>query len=104
MAGILLQAGDERVMTAESWLMIHQASYGAIGSHYKVEDMVRWVERIQERILTIFATRAASSKAEQPATKALIKRNWNRKDWWIASDEALTYGLIDRIDSALEVG
>lgn len=103
-AGILLQAGDERVMSAESWLMIHQASYIAIGSHYKVEDMVRWVDRVQDRILRIFASRASASKAKQPASQAFIKRNWTRKDWWIDADEALKYGFIDRIDSGLEVG
>jgi ATP-dependent Clp endopeptidase proteolytic subunit ClpP len=101
MAGILLQAGDKRVMTSQSWLMIHQASYGAVGSHYKVEDTVKWVERIQERILEIFTNRAKNSEAVKPITKATIKRNWNRKDWWITSDEALACGLIDRIDSSL---
>lgn len=35
--------------------------------------------------------------------KITAKRNWNRKDWWITSDEALACGLIDRIDSALTV-
>lgn len=104
MAGILLQAGDLRVMTAQSWLMIHQASYGAVGSHYKVEDTVKWVERIQERIVEIFVSRARGSGAAKPITKATIKRNWHRKDWWITSDEALACGLIDRVDSSLSAG
>jgi ATP-dependent Clp endopeptidase proteolytic subunit ClpP len=103
MAGILLQAGDERVMTSQSWLMIHQASYGAVGSHYKVEDTVKWVERIQERILEIFVNRAKGSGVAKPISKSTIKRNWNRKDWWITSDEALACGLIDRIASSLAV-
>lgn len=104
MAGILLQAGDVRAMTEQSWLMIHQASYGAVGSHYKVEDTVKWVERIQERIVEIFVSRAKGSDAARPITKATIKRNWNRKDWWITSNEALDCGLIDRINSSLTIG
>ena len=55
MAGILLQAGDTRVMGKESWLLIHQASFGTQGSFGEVEDTVKWIERIQERILDIFA-------------------------------------------------
>lgn len=98
MAGILLQAGDTRVMAKESWLMIHEAAFGAIGKTSEVEDTVEWVKRIQERILNIFAERSQSCDAERPLTKAQIKRRWNRKDWWISSDEALKYGLVDSVE------
>lgn len=104
MAGILLQAGDERVMTAESWLLIHQTQFGAIGSFGEVEDRVKWVEQIQNRILDIFANRARESAAEKPISRATLARRWHRTDWWISSDDALRLGLIDRIDSALVVG
>lgn len=90
MAGILLQAGDHRVMLKESWLLIHEASFGAIGSYGEIKDEVKWVERIQERILDIFAGRSKMSKAQ-------IKRRWHRTDWWISSDEALKYGFVDEV-------
>lgn len=90
MAGILLQAGDKRIMGAEAWLLIHEASYAAIGSHGDVEDTVKWVEKIQDRILNIFAERSNMSKAQ-------IKRRWTRTDWWISSDEALEYGFCDEV-------
>jgi ATP-dependent Clp endopeptidase proteolytic subunit ClpP len=95
MAGILLQAGDVRAMAPESWLMIHQASFGAMGQTFEVEDRVAWIKKQQERILDIFAKRAAESDAEKPITRAQLKRGWDRKDWWISSDEALKLGLID---------
>lgn len=98
MAGILLQAGDIRVMAKESWLLIHEASFGAIGSFGEVEDKMKWVERIQERILDIFAERAKQSGAPGCLTKNQIRRRWHRKDWWLSSDEALRYGFIDRIE------
>lgn len=90
MAGILLQAGHVRVMGEQSWLLIHEASFGAVGSFGEVEDRVKWIRRIQERILEIFASRAKISKST-------IKRRWHRQDWWIDSDEALKLGLIDEI-------
>ena len=90
MAGILLQAGDKRIMGAESYLLIHEASFGAVGSFGDVEDTVKWVEKIQERILDIFAARSKLSKAQ-------IKRRWHRRDWWLDSDEALKLGFIDAI-------
>lgn len=96
MAGILLQAGDVRVMTAESWLLIHEASFGAVGSMGEVEDRVEWIRKIQSRILDIFAARSNLSKRQ-------LDRRWKRKDWWLSSDEALALGLIDEIRGALEV-
>lgn len=90
MAGILLQAGDHRVMGAESWLMIHEASFGTAGKIGEVEDTVEWVKMVQGRILDIFAERSNLSKRQ-------LKNRWTRKDWWISSDKALEYGLIDEI-------
>jgi ATP-dependent Clp endopeptidase proteolytic subunit ClpP len=90
MAGILLEAGDVRIMGRESWLLIHEASFSAGGSFGDVEDTVDWVRRVQDRILSIFAERSNMTKAQ-------IKRRWHRKDWWISSDEALKLGLIDQI-------
>jgi ATP-dependent Clp endopeptidase proteolytic subunit ClpP len=90
MAGILLQAGDHRKMSAEAWLLIHEGSFGAGGSVGQVEDTVEWVKMIQSRILDIFAAKSKLSKAQ-------IKRRWHRKDWWLSSSDALKFGFIDEI-------
>ena len=97
MAGILLQAGDVRVMAPESWLMIHRVSFGAVGQTFEIEDRVAWIKKVEDRVLDIFAARAAASDAKKPITRAGIKRNWDRKDWWISSDEALEHGLVDAV-------
>ena len=90
MAGILLQAGDVRWVGHQAWVMIHRAHFGAMGKTYEVEDEVEFVKRIEERILEIFTTRSK-------LTKQKIKRNWDRKDWWISADEALELNLVDEI-------
>jgi ATP-dependent Clp endopeptidase proteolytic subunit ClpP len=90
MAGILMQAGTRRWMSRESWYMIHQAGFMAMGKTFDVKDQVEWVERIQARILKIFAERST-------LTVKKIKANWDRKDWWIDSDEALKYQLVDEV-------
>jgi ATP-dependent Clp endopeptidase proteolytic subunit ClpP len=90
MAGILLQAGDVRWIGHQAWLMIHRAAFGAIGKTYEVEDEVRLVKRIEERILDIFTSRSELSKMK-------IQRNWDRKDWWIDADEAVVLGLVDEV-------
>jgi len=95
MAGILLQAGDRRWIGHQAWLMIHRAAFGAVGKTFEIEDEVAWIKRIEARILDIFAKRSTLSKVK-------IKRNWDRKDWWISSDEALELGLVDEIRGELK--
>lgn len=90
MAGILLQAGDVRWMGHEAWVLLHEGSFGAVGTVAQVEDTVEWVKKIQKRILDIFASRAKVSKS-------FIQGRWRRKDWWLGSDECLKYGFVDEI-------
>ncbi len=92
MAGILLQAGDVRVMAKESWLMIHEVSFGASGKIGEVEDEVAFVKRIQDRVLDIFASRSGGK-----CSKRYLDAHWRRKDWYLSSDEALELGLVDEI-------
>lgn len=90
MAGILLQAGDTRVMGKESWLLIHEISFGAVGKIGEIEDTTEWVKGMQKRVLNIFAERSKMTVAQ-------IEKKWKRTDWWLNSDEALKLGLIDEV-------
>lgn len=92
MAGILLQAGDHRWMTRQCWVLIHRASYGAVGSSYEIEDKAKHIARIEKRIIEIFTTRSGGA-----LTARKIRNNWNRQDWWLDSDEAMTLGVVDEI-------
>ena len=90
MAGILLQAGDVRWVGHQAWVMIHRAAFGVYGKTFDVEDELLFIKRIEERIIDIFTARSA-------LTKQKIKRNWDRKDWWISADQALELKLVDEV-------
>ncbi len=94
MAGILLQAGDTRWIGQQAWLMIHRAAFGAYGKTFEIEDEVKFVKRVEERILDIFTSRSE-------LTRNKIKRNWERKDWWISAEEAVDLKLVDEIRAIL---
>jgi ATP-dependent Clp endopeptidase proteolytic subunit ClpP len=94
MAGILLQAGDTRWIGQQAWMMIHRAAFGAYGKTFEVEDEVKFVKRMEERILDIFTSRSSLSRNK-------IKRNWERKDWWISADEAVDCKLVDEVRAIL---
>lgn len=97
MAGVLLQAGDHRVIGGQSYMMLHEASFGSSGKTSEVEDRVEWIKRVQDRFIVIFANRCQATDAPKKLTKAQIKRNWTRTDWWIDSEQALEYGLVDEV-------
>ena len=94
MAGILLQAGEKRWIGHQSWMMIHRAAFLAVGKTFEVEDEVEFIKRVEDRILDIFVARST-------LTKQKIKRTWDRKDWWLSSDECLELGLVDEIRGKL---
>ena len=101
MAGILMQAGDHRIMRKESWLLIHEVSFGASGKVGEIEDTTNWIKRIQNRVLDVFAEgckrAAANGTATHPMKKLELKKHWTRTDWWVSSDESLRFGLVDEV-------
>ena len=100
MGGILLQAGDTRVMGRNAHLMLHEVSFGAQGKIGDVEDWVDFAKLLWNRALDIFAERCAGAEAET-ATKRLTRRQLDtrsrRTNWWIPADLALAYGLVDEV-------
>lgn len=90
MAGILLQAGTTRAIGRESYILIHEVSFGVMGKIGEVEDEVDFIKKIQDRVLDIFAERSTMSRRA-------IKSRWTRKDWWLDSVEALESGFVDEV-------
>jgi ATP-dependent Clp endopeptidase proteolytic subunit ClpP len=101
MGGILLQAGSKRVMGREAYILIHEVSTWAGGKVGEIEDEYKFLQKISERVVSIFAERAreagANGTATHPITAAQVRKNWNRTDWWLDSTEALKLGIVDEL-------
>lgn len=101
MAGILLQVGDHRIIGRESYILIHEIQTAVRGKIGEIDDEVEFMHKIGDRILDIFATKAKEAggrgTATQPLTKAQFKNRWRRKNWWLSSNEALKYGVVDEV-------
>lgn len=93
MAGVLLQVGKQRAMGRNAMLLIHEAQFGAIGSFGEIEDRVRLIETLHENLLDLFVARAQPINSK--TTKAFIKRNWSRRDWWLTAQESARLGFCD---------
>jgi|GEM_PF-6488464 len=97
MAGIVLQAGNVRVMGREAYVLIHEVSFGAGGKIGEVEDEVAFVRKIQDRVLNIFSKRSQAAQPKTGLTAKQFANRWRRKDWWLDSDESLRLGVVDEV-------
>jgi len=101
MGGILLQAGTRRIMGREAYVLLHEVSTAAFGKIGEIEDEVKFVRKISDRVLDIFAARCKQAgengTAVAPLTRAQLKSGWTRRDWWLDSEECLRAGLVDEL-------
>ncbi|MBE7044626.1 MAG: ATP-dependent Clp protease proteolytic subunit [Ruminococcaceae bacterium] len=91
MGAFLLSSGTKgkRVSLENSQIMIHQPLGGARGQATDIEITARNILRIKERLNTILA-----KNTNQPYEKICQD---TERDNWMFPDEALAYGLIDKI-------
>jgi len=90
MGGILLQAGDKRIVGPNAHILIHEVSSGAIGKTSEIKDELAFIERLQARCVAILAEKST-------LTVQQIKRRWTKTDWWLDADEAVSLGFADEI-------
>lgn len=91
MAGMILQAGDSRLMGANSELMIHAGSGGVHGTYYDLKDEVQYHDRLMDAMVKWFLSRTDKITADQLLEKI------DRRDWWMPADEAIKWGFADGI-------
>ncbi|GHT39771.1 ATP-dependent Clp protease proteolytic subunit [Bacteroidia bacterium] len=91
MAAVLLVAGakDKRSALKHSRVMIHQPLGGAQGQASDIEITAREILKIKKEIYTIIADHSG-----QPYEQVVKDGD---RDFWMNSEEALNYGMIDKI-------
>ena len=91
MAAVLLVAGEKGKRSAlnHSRIMIHQPLGGAQGQASDIEITAREILKVKKEIYTIIANHSG-----QPYEKVL---NDGDRDFWMTSEEAKEYGMIDQI-------
>lgn len=92
MAGILLQAADDRVIGQSSQIMIHESQGGVIGGHSDILQEADWHNRWLDYMVDVFLSRTDKITRAQ-----LLRKIANGRQWYLSADEALKYGFVDRI-------
>lgn len=90
MGGVLLQAGDVRVASRNSVILIHEVATGASGKMTDLEDEIEFTKRLQSKLVEILAERSTMTKRQ-------IETRWKRRDWWLDAEDALAKGFVDEI-------
>lgn len=93
MAGVLLQAGDERIMDANAYMLIHEGSTTIQGTLTvgEQEDMKQFSDMLRDRLIAILSERSK-------LTKRQIQNKWKRRDWWMSAEDAVKFGFADRVE------
>ena len=91
MGSFLLMAGakGKRFALPNSRVMIHQPLGGAQGQASDIEIQAREILKLRENLNRILADRTG-----QPLDKI---QNDTERDYFMSSDEAVSYGLIDKV-------
>ena len=91
MAAVLLVAGKEGKRSAlkHSRVMIHQPMGGAQGQASDIEITAREIQKLKKELYTIIAEHSHTD----------FDKVWadSDRDYWMTSQEALEYGMIDRV-------
>ena len=96
MASVLLAAGTagKRSALTHSRVMIHQPLGGAEGQASDIEITAREILKLKDELYQILSDHTGKSMDE-------IRRDADR-DFWMTSQEALDYGMIDQIVTKAE--
>ena len=91
MAAVLLVAGKEgkRSILPHSRVMIHQPMGGAEGQASDIEITAREIQKLKKELYTIIA-----DHSHQTYDKVWADSD---RDYWMTSQEALEYGMVDKI-------
>lgn len=91
MAGVILQAADDRVIGPGAQLMIHEPSSTIMGTMHDIRAEHEWLERWWDQATKMFVDRGCRLSAEE------IKARAHKHDWWLTAEEAVELGFADRV-------
>lgn len=90
MGSILSQAGDVRIISRNSWLMIHEPSTITWGKAGDIKREADLMVKLHKQLSALLAERSALTIAE-------VIRKSTDKDWWLPAAEAHALGFFDEV-------
>jgi ATP-dependent Clp endopeptidase proteolytic subunit ClpP len=91
MGGILLQAGDKRIVGPEAEVLIHEVASMTMGKVSIQQDRLDFSKKLWDKLAKILAKRSTMTATQ-------IKRKAHKFDWWLTAKEAVRLGFADEVE------
>ena len=99
-ATVVFLAADEKILTKNSFFMIHSAWAGAEGNAKEISKTVELLSKVDEQMVNIYTAQMESKgkliNNSIEETKAYIKEMM-QAETWLSAEEAVDYGFADYI-------
>ena len=104
MSSIILQAADERIITPNSYFMIHYGSSDASGDYLNVQNLAKYEQAICDKMIDIYSQSCIGGKffkdkygTNVSSVKKFLHRKLKQGDWYLGSQESVLYGFTDKV-------
>lgn len=94
MGSYILQAADERVMTANSRMMLHAVQTEVSGNIYEIQESLKEAFYLQDMMSNVFLKRIRKVRPKYSKRNFINKI---KKDWYLDPEEAISFGLCDKV-------
>ena len=90
-ATFILAAGDKRILSKHSWLMIHQLSTWIAGKSSDLANEMKHIKQLEDQACELYEDLSGGK------TKASTFKKLQKRDNYMNAEEVLELGLIDEI-------
>lgn len=106
MSSIILQAADRRLLTPNSYFMVHYGSTYVGGNYLSVQNWIGHEKHLCDVMMDIYSDRCITgkyfkerfgNKPEQSKIKNFLHKKFKSGDWYMKAEEAVYYGFADGI-------
>jgi ATP-dependent protease ClpP protease subunit len=84
---------QERKVTPNSFMLVHQLSSGFWGKMEEIKDEFINLKKLMKTLTRIYKKHTKIDDSEETTLKSLLKR-----DLWLSSKECLKYGMVDTVE------
>lgn len=99
-AAIVLQAADKRIISYNSDVLVHAVipiAQTPGSAHAQHQEELDRSQQLTDRTMAILVERSGGKLT----TEAIMEKTGNKaKDWWISSEQAEEYGLVDEVEKS----
>lgn len=105
MSSIILQAADERLITKNSYFMVHYGSSDGGGDYLSTMNWMQYEKHICDTMLEIYASKCVKGKffkekyvrPDIKKVKNFLGKKLQDGDWYMTAEDTVYYGFADKI-------